>query len=196
MSIPSSIPVSRDDVRHSSCLNELYQAGYQQALDDFAIAPLLQCLHTFSDHSFDTDGMVLTTHEAEAIAAQLIQAIASSLSGSLIASYCQAMRYHMPDGLNFIANLLKPPTTPFPEDFPNVETPKFLYGDRLGWISTDDTTDWGVVIGRFYGFATHCCRWCWGYLIWLDPESPSAAWINSDTAWEDDLQPFDMESAL
>lgn len=75
-----------------------------------------------------------------------------------------------------------------PAAFPNVEMPKFQYGDRVRWISEKEITDRGIVIGRFYSFAPHCDRWCWCYLIWLDSESPSSAWIRADIAWEDDLE--------
>lgn len=42
-----------------------------------------------------------------------------------------------------------------PDDFPNVEVPCFSYGDRLRWETNGATTDWGIVIGRFYSFAPH-----------------------------------------
>ncbi|NEQ46962.1 MAG: hypothetical protein F6K00_26840 [Leptolyngbya sp. SIOISBB] len=74
--------------------------------------------------------------------------------------------------------------------------PRFLYGDRLCWKTQNDTTDWGIVIGRFYSFAPHRCHWHWCYLIWLDPDSPSAAWVKADIAWEDDLEPLETEPAL
>jgi len=32
--------------------------------------------------------------------------------------------------------------------------------------------------------------WGWRYTVWLDARSPSARWISSDLAWEDDLVPF------
>ncbi|MGB3788436.1 MAG: hypothetical protein WA949_10530 [Phormidesmis sp.] len=83
-----------------------------------------------------------------------------------------------------------------PGDFPDVEAPCFSYGDRLRWKTNDATTDWGIVIGRFYSFAPHrrCWRWC--YLIWLSPDSPSISWVRADTAWEDDLEFFKTESQL
>jgi hypothetical protein len=38
-----------------------------------------------------------------------------------------------------------PPSLDLPANFPNVETPRYLYGDKLRWICDDDKTDWGVV---------------------------------------------------
>ncbi|MBW4578252.1 MAG: hypothetical protein KME42_01595 [Tildeniella nuda ZEHNDER 1965/U140] len=74
--------------------------------------------------------------------------------------------------------------------------PRFLYGDRLRWLSNGEPTDWGIAIGRFYSFAPHCCCWDWCYLIWLDANSPSAAWVQADIAWEGDLEPMTAEESL
>lgn len=81
-----------------------------------------------------------------------------------------------------------------PTAFPDVESPCFLLGDRLRWISNKETTDWGIAIGRFYSFAPHCEQWQWCYLIWLDPDSPSSAWVRADIAWEEDLEAYDEAS--
>jgi hypothetical protein len=84
--------------------------------------------------------------------------------------------------------------TDLPAAFPNVERPRFLEGDRLQWIAHGETTDWGVAIGRFYSFAHHHRCWTWCYLIWLDTDSPSAAWVRADLAWEADLEPLEVEA--
>ncbi len=53
-----------------------------------------------------------------------------------------------------------------PANFRDVaKTPRFLYGDRLRWLSAESDTDWGIVIGRFYSFASDRCYWSWCYLI-------------------------------
>lgn len=83
-----------------------------------------------------------------------------------------------------------------PSNFPDVETPLFLYGDRLRWIPDGNHWDWGIVIGRFYSFAPHRRSWAWCYLIWLDQASPSSAWTSADTAWENDLEPMEGEETL
>lgn len=74
--------------------------------------------------------------------------------------------------------------------------PLFLYGDHLRLISKEDSTDWGIVIGRFYAFAPHRRGWMWCYFIWLDQDSPSSAWTDADIAWEDDLEPIELEATL
>lgn len=97
----------------------------------------------------------------------------------------------LPQIESLIGSQLQAPAPELPAHFPDVEMPKFLYGDRLCWISEGEVTDWGIVISRFYSFATHCDRWRWCYLLWLDSHSPSAAWLSADVAWEDDLEPME-----
>ena len=135
--------------------------------------------------------------ETEALAAILIQALTSHLDSDLLATYVNAI-YHAPLATaTFLNKLPLPrPSTALPSNFPNVEMPRFLYGDHLRWKSNGNPTDWGIVIGRFYSFAPHQCRWQWCYLIWLDDDSLSSAWIRSDIAWEDDLEPLETESLL
>ncbi|WP_242043574.1 hypothetical protein [Leptolyngbya sp. FACHB-671] len=175
---------------------ELYQAGYQQALHDFAILPLLHRLQSYSNANFDAAWVALTPQEAEAIAVLLIQTLITNLDGKLLAAYLSAIRGKTSYASPSLATLhLPPPPTDLPDTFPDVEMPRFLYGDRLCWLSNGETTDWGIAIGRFYSFAPHCCRWCWCYLIWLDPDSPSSAWVAADIAWEEDLQPLEAEAA-
>jgi hypothetical protein len=84
--------------------------------------------------------------------------------------------------------------TDLPATFPNVERPRFLEGDRLRWIAQGKPPDWGVAIGRFYSFAHHHRCWTWCYLIWLDADSPSAAWVKADIAWEADLEFLNAET--
>jgi hypothetical protein len=174
-----------------------YQAGYQQALTDFAITDLLCRLKTYSDASFDATWVALTTQEIETLAVILIQALTAALEGNLLAAYLDTIRRNKFDISTTLSSLQLPlPTTDLPSTFPNVETPRFLYGDRLRWISNHEATDWGVAIGRFYSFAPHRCCWHWYYLIWLDADSPSAAWVKADIAWEDDLEPLETEETL
>lgn len=70
------------------------------------------------------------------------------------------------------------------------QPPLFNYGDVLRWRGIDDS-DWGIAIGRFYGYALHSKSWQWCYLLWLDSSSKSAAWCQIDTAWEEDLESYE-----
>jgi hypothetical protein len=98
--------------------------------------------------------------------------------------------------VSLIHSHLKSLSPELPAHFPDVEMPRFLYGDRLSWISDGASTDWGIVIGRFYNFAPHCDRWRWCYVLCLDADSPSSAWISADMAWEDDLEPIEGDERL
>ncbi len=168
--------------------------GYQLALDDFGITELLTQLGNYSDTDFDTAQTNPTQPELESLAAILIQQLTTNINGNAIADYINAMRQcraNIPPALVHLA--VPAPSLDLPANFPNVETPRYLYGDKLRWICDDDNTDWGVVSGRFYSFAPHHCAWTWCYLIWLDKHSPSATRIVADIAWENDLEPVDEE---
>ncbi|MDY7015666.1 MAG: hypothetical protein SVX43_19145, partial [Cyanobacteriota bacterium] len=90
---------------------------------------------------------------------------------------------------------------PLPVDSPafflEAQPSRYKFGEVLRWIPLEDEEialiDWGIVIGRFYGYAPERCRWMWCYLLLLDPDSPSARWCVVDTAWENDLERFDDE---
>jgi hypothetical protein len=170
----------------------LYQNGYHQGLEDFAITNLLTRLKTLCDADFDASWMNLTPPELESLAAILIQELTTNLEGKAIAGYLNALRHGSSDTPPRLGHKSFPsPSIDLPTNFPNVQSPRFLYGDKLRWIPDGDKTDWGVAIGRFYGFAPHLCAWTWCYLIKLDPLSPSAAWTAADTAWENDLEPLE-----
>jgi len=182
-------------VKPSSRTNSpTYQKGYQQALEDFAIASLFTHLKTYSDADFDAGWMNLSQPELESLAAILIRHLTANLEGKAIAKYINAMRQgsaNIPPALVHLA--VPSPSLDLPANFPNVETPRYLYGDKLRWICDDDETDWGVAIGRFYSFAPHRGAWTWCYQIWLDKNSPSATRIVADIAWENDLEAVDEE---
>ncbi len=174
-----------------------YQKGYQQALDNFAIANLLTQLQTYSDADFKTAQVNLTQPELENLAAILIRQLTANLNGKVLHDYFNAMRQgsaNIPPGLVHLG--FPPPSLDLPANFPNVQTPRYLYGDKLRWICDDDKADWGIAIGRFYSFASHRGAWTWCYLIWLDKNSPSATRVVTDIACEHDLEPVDEEKTL
>jgi len=168
------------------------QRAFQQALDDFGITELMNCLKNFSDANFDASWTNLSEQEVESLATILIQGLTANIKGRLIANYLDIMRRGSKRELTGSINLeFPPPSVDLPANFPNeTEPPRFLYGDKLRWIPMNGGADWGTVIGRFYGFASHYCSWKWCYLIWLDKESPSSTWVIADTAWEEDLEPM------
>jgi hypothetical protein len=163
--------------------------GYQQALEDFALAPLITRLKTYSDADFDAAWMNLTQPELESLAAILIRELTANLKGIAITGYLNAIRHGSTDLPPNLLHLTFPsPSLDLPANFPDVGSPRYLYGDKLRWICEDDKADWGIAIGRFYSFAPHQCAWMWSYLIWLDQLSPSFPITVADIAWEDDLE--------
>ncbi len=166
--------------------------AYKQALDDFSITQLLFHISNYSDADFDAAWMNLTQPELESVAAILIRDLTANLKGKAISGYLNAMRHGSSNIPPCLVHLtFSPPSIDLPANFPNVQTPRYLYGDKLRWIPDGDKTDWGVAIGRFYSFAPHHCAWTWCYLIWLDQLSPSFPWTVADIAWENDLEPVE-----
>ncbi|MEH2039921.1 hypothetical protein [Nostoc sp.] len=172
--------------------------AYQQALDDFGITELLAKLSKYSDADFDSTWMQLKQQEIEMLAAILISQLTSSIDGKLIADYLNVTRHSKQDIVPGLINLKFPDTSiELPANFPDAaNTPRFLYGDRLRWLTAESDTDWGIVIGRFYSYALHHCCWTWCYLIWLSKDSPSASWTSADIAWEEDLEAISEETNL
>ena len=162
---------------------------YQQALDDFGITELLSHLSNYSDADFKAQLMNLEEQEVESLAAIFIQWLTKNLNGKQIASYLNAIRYGDSDALFDPTKVEIPlPLCDLPANFPNGSTPRYKEGDRVKWRLLSNTTDWGIVIGRYYAYAKHQCNWAVGYLVKLDEDSPSTAWTVTDTAWEEDLE--------
>lgn len=82
-----------------------------------------------------------------------------------------------------------------PPKFPHgIGQPKFSIGDRARFVPLP-AEDYGIIIGLQFVPAAHLPGWGWRYTLWLDPQSPSRAWTDSDLVWEDDLQRFTLDSA-
>jgi len=75
-----------------------------------------------------------------------------------------------------------------PEDFPESLPPfSFKLGDRVRWKPMP-STDWGTIAGIEYSWHSPGNSWQPRYKVYLDLESPSRAWTDSDWAWEWDLE--------
>ncbi len=177
-------------VKAVSDQTDTFQKGYQQALEDFGITELRSHLSNYLDADFDAALMNLEEQELESLAAILIQRFSKTLKGKLIGSYLNAIRHGDSQVLCDPINLeIPPPSMDLPANFPKGVTPRYQEGDHVRWRPLADNTDCGVVIGRFYTYVLHQSDWAICYLIWLDQDSPSAAWTVADTAWEEDLEP-------
>jgi hypothetical protein len=164
--------------------------GYQQALEDFGITELLEKLNHFQANDFDAQPLHPEPEELDSVAALLIQQLTNSLNGKLISSYLKAHRHGNSDVFSSPISLEFPQSVSLPSDFPDSAPPPcFLYGDKVRLVPVCGDIESGVVIGRFYNYAAHRCRWMWRYILWLDQASFSASWIVATTAWEEDLEP-------
>ncbi|MFP4100616.1 hypothetical protein [Coleofasciculus sp.] len=141
--------------------------------------------------------MHLTDAEVNAIAKLFIQELTRSLDGKLIAGVLNALRHgeemetqHLvgaglvTSGEKRNDNSETRPYTQF-NTLP-IPTPRYQEGDRVQWKT--NKTDWGVILGRFYDYNHHHNQWMVCYIIQLAPDSPSAAWVTTDTASEADLE--------
>lgn len=173
---------------------QVYQDGYQQALSDFGITELLEKLSNFSDNDFNAQWLYKEPGELDSLAAILIQQLINNLNGKLIGGYLNAIRHGNSDVFEAPISLEFPQSVRLPSNFPDSTlSPHFLYGDKVRLVPVSSSSEWGVVIGRFYSYAAHRCSWMWCYILWLDQASFSASWVVATTVWEEDLEPYAPE---
>jgi hypothetical protein len=164
---------------------------YQQALEDFGITELLKVLSNFKDADFDAQQLHLEPEELDSLAAILINQLTGNLNGKLLGGYLNAHRHGNADVFSHPITLEFPQSASLPSDFPHsAPEPRFDFGT----IVSVNSSEWGIVIGRFYNYAAHRCCWMWRYILWLDQASSSAAWVVAATAWEEDLKAYGEES--
>jgi len=158
----------------------------QQALAELGLTQLLARIKHYRDIDFDASQMHLTDAEVNAIANLFIQELTRSIDGKLIAGVLNALRHG--EEMEEIGKQRK--QGEWGENFYNrhlpLPTPGYTEGDRVQW--TTNKTDWGVILGRFYDYNHHHNQWMVYYIIQLAPDSPSAAWVTTDTASEADLE--------
>ena len=169
----------------------------QQALAEFGMTQLLSLIKHYRDIDFDASQMHLTDAEVNAIAKLFIQELTRSIDGKLIAGALNALRHGeemetqnlVGAGLVISGEKRNDNSEPRPYTQFNtlpIPTPRYQEGDRVEWKTNQ--TDWGVILGRFYDYNHHHNQWMVYYIIQLAPDSPSAAWVTTDTASEADLE--------
>ena len=163
--------------------------GYLKALDDFGISDLMEKLG--QETTGDSD-----TQELASLATLLVKHLAHSLDCRWLRTYFHAVKMGRGDEISQILTVGRSLRVPVesPSFFLDAQPPRFEFGSVLCWWLLEDEpelNDWGIAIGRFYGYAPERHRWMWCYLLLLDPNSPSARWCVIDTAWEDDLERLD-----
>ncbi|MEQ8956815.1 MAG: hypothetical protein RLP02_02640 [Coleofasciculus sp. C2-GNP5-27] len=162
----------------------------QQALAELGMTQLLDLIKHYRDIDFDASQMHLTDTEVNAIAKLFIQELTRSIDGKLIAGALNALRHG--EEIEEIGDVEtrhgasgKPGENFYNRHVP-FPTPRYQEGDRVEWKT--NKTDWGVILGRFYDYNHHHNQWMVYYIIQLSPDSPSAAWVTTDTASEADLE--------
>jgi hypothetical protein len=134
--------------------------SYQQALCDFGITELIETLSNFCDPNFDAARMQLEEQELEHLATFLVQQLCGSLNGKMMAGYLNVVRNADAWTIADLPKLdLKPLQHPFvlPKSFPHqTSVPRFLDGELVRWLLLPNhtQTDRGIVIGRFFAFAS------------------------------------------
>ncbi len=162
--------------------------SYQQALSDFGIKEVLEKISNYCDEDFDVERMNLEAEEVETLAVLFIQQLTNNLNGKLLSGYLNAIRHGNSEIVpNSVSHEIQLPDSGLPSNFPNVEMPHYAEGKTVRWKSALENPDWGIVLGRFYAYAPHLCRWTWKYVVLLDSNSPSEEWCVADVAWENDL---------
>jgi hypothetical protein len=149
------------------------QKAYQQALSDFGIEELLEKISHYSEADFEAGMMKLEGEELEILATVLIQHLSNSINGQLISGFLNAIRNvnseFLPNSVNQEITL---PSLDFPTKFPDVETPRYSEGKTVRWKFMSENPDWGIIIGRFYAYASHLSCWNWKYVVLLDKIPP------------------------
>ena len=169
-----------------------YHCGYQQALRDFGILELKAKLSEYFNTNGLNKGRYVEEQDQESLIAILIEQLTNNLNSKFIDNYLKALS----DGYDEVfLSEIQPPSKELPINFFESVTPCYKDGSCLRWIPSKGGVDWGIVIGRFLAYAPHLCRWSWKYIILLDSDSPSAAWVMADTAWQEDLSPLEQEVA-
>lgn len=131
------------------------------------------------------------------LTALLIKHLANLLPQDTVFSYCHVLRKYKAEEVDRVLSVaLK---FPLPADSPtfflDAQPPTFAFGAKVRWLPLDDLvpSDFGLIVGRFYGYLPERMRWSWCYVILLDPDCPSARWCSVDTAWESDLEDWTDE---
>lgn len=80
-----------------------------------------------------------------------------------------------------------PQSTEFP-NLLNLPVPRYAIGVKVRLAPVLGAAEWGTLIGFYWGYAPHRCQWMYRYIIYLDRDSPSAAWIQSTFTWENEIE--------
>jgi hypothetical protein len=191
MNFFNSFEYTRQTINPKAVQSETaYHCGYQQALSDFGIKELKAKLSEYFNTNGFNPGRYVEEQDQESLIAILIEQLMSNLNSQLIDNYLKALESGYDEVL---LSEIQPPSKQLPINFKESGTPCYKDGSCLRWIPSKGGVDWGMAIGHFLAYAPHLCCWSWKYIILLDSDSKSAAWVVADTAWQEDLEPLPPE---
>ncbi|MGI2906958.1 hypothetical protein [Tolypothrix sp. VBCCA 56010] len=129
----------------------------------------------------------LTAFESSQITTKLISQLALTINSEIINNYLQAIHYGQQDIFS------APITREYPQgvELPNllnISPPNYSIGSKVRLTPIDGATEWGTLIGYYLCYASHRCKWQWKYILFLDFDSPSADWVKTTFAWQDEIE--------
>ncbi len=159
-----------------------YDTGYSQALSDYAIANVLKAVQEAHP--------TISQAESSLIAALVIEQLPKAVNSNLVSRYLHAIHNAQQQDV-FTA----PITLEYPQsvNLPNCSNlPLLVYnnGVKVRLTPVNGATEWGTLIGAYLAYACHRCCWMYRYVLWLDKDSPSAAWLKATCVWEDDIEGY------
>jgi len=164
--------------------------GYGKALDDFGVMALLEKLSAAAPEPLEQP-------EMRQLAGLLVRHLSRTLDPNWLAAYTGAVRkgkaLEVTRALEVGERL--PVAADSPAFFLEAKPARFEFGATVRWMALSDELpelcDFGVVVGRFFGYAPERSRWLWCYLLLLDSDSPNARWCTVETFWEEDLERYE-----
>ena len=151
----------------------------QSVYPDDAIAILLLAVEKINPN--------LTPFESSQITTLLIEQLALTINSEIINNYLQAKHLGQQDIFD------APITREYPQgvELPNLlntPPPDYSIGSKVRLTPIDGATEWGTLIGYYLCYAEHHCKWQWKYILFLDFDSPSADWVKTTNAWQDEIE--------
>ena len=129
----------------------------------------------------------LTAFESSQITTKLISQLAAAINPEIINNYLQAKHLGQQDIFS------APITREYPQgvELPNLlntPPPDYSIGSKVRLTPIDGATEWGTLIGNYLAYAPRVRKWQWKYILFLDFDSPSAAWVKTTFAWQDEIE--------
>jgi hypothetical protein len=155
------------------------QKGYAQSLEDYGITNVLKALQQIHP--------TLLSSESSLIINLLMNQFSQVINPELIDRYLHTIRNGQQNYFNAPITLEYPPSINLP-DLSKINNPCYSIGTKVRLTPIDGAAEWGTLVGYYLCYSLHHCKWMYRYILFLDQTSPSAAWIKSSFAWEDEIE--------